>query len=337
MIRIFPIVALVGALACANLTLSAHAGEVAPVLVIHGGAGTLTRDRLTPELEADYRAALAASLEVGYERLLAGEPSEVAVIAAIEVLETSPLFNAGIGAVFTHSQTVEHDASIMRGVDQQAGAVAGVSRIRSPINAAFAVLGQSEHVMLSGTGAEAFADQVGLELVDNSVFHTERRLRQLRARQGKSAALSLDENSHKFGTVGAVALDQAGHLSAGTSTGGMTNKRFGRIGDSPIIGAGTWADTDCAVSATGHGEYFIRYAVAHEICARVRLAGASITDAGNAVIFDVLKPIEAEGGVIILSASGEVAMPFNSAGMYRGVMRAKDDIAIEIFASDGAL
>lgn len=308
-----------------------------PVLVIHGGAGTLTRERLTPELEADYRAALKASLEAGYQRLAAGEASEAAVIAAIEVLETSPLFNAGIGAVFTHTETVEHDASIMRGRDQQAGAVAGVSRIRSPINAALAVLTESEHVMLSGAGAEAFAAQVGLEIVDNSTFHTDRRLRQLRARQGKTAALPLDENSHKFGTVGAVALDKAGHLSAGTSTGGMTNKRFGRIGDSPVIGAGTWADAGCAVSATGHGEFFIRYAVAHEICARVRLAGASVVDAGNAVIFDVLKPIDAEGGVIIVSADGEVAMPFNSAGMYRAVMRGPDDFSIDIFGVDGTL
>lgn len=316
---------------------AAQADTTTPVLVIHGGAGTLTRERLTPELEAEYRKALRASLEAGYQRLSAGDDSELAVIAAIQVLETSPLFNAGIGAVYTSAATVEHDASIMRGNDQQAGAVAGVSRIRSPIDAAFAVLAKSDHVMLSGAGAEVFAAEVGLEIVDNSVFHTERRLRQLRARQGKAAALPLDENSHKFGTVGAVALDARGNLSAGTSTGGMTNKRFGRIGDSPIIGAGTWADANCAVSATGHGEFFIRYAVAHEICARTRLAGATVTQASNSVIFDVLRPIDAEGGVIVLSSKGEVAMPFNSAGMYRGVMRGPNDFSIEIFGADEPL
>lgn len=315
----------------------AQADITTPVLVIHGGAGTLTRERLTPELEAEYRNALRAGLEAGYQRLSAGDDSELAVIAAIQVLETSPLFNAGIGAVYTSAATVEHDASIMRGNDQQAGAVAGVSRIRSPIDAAYAVLAKSDHVMLSGAGAEAFAAEVGLEIVDNSVFHTERRLRQLRARQGKTSMLPLDENSHKFGTVGAVALDARGNLSAGTSTGGMTNKRFGRIGDSPIIGAGTWADAHCAVSATGHGEFFIRYAVAHEICARTRLAGATVTQAGNSVIFDVLRPIDAEGGVIVLSSNGEVAMPFNSAGMYRGVMRGPNDISIEIFGADEPL
>lgn len=311
-----------------------------PILVIHGGAGTLSRDKLNPELEQRYRSTMKAALDAGYAVLTGGGDSEDAVVAAIEVMEASPLFNAGVGAVFTADASVELDASIMRGRDQQAGAIAGVQRIRDPIRAALAVLERSDHVMLTGAGAEIFAEGEGLALVDNRHFHTERRLNDLKRRQSRSSKPQLDHDSaavdHKFGTVGAVALDTHGHLAAGTSTGGMTNKRFGRVGDSPIIGAGTWADAGCAVSATGHGEYFIRNAVSHEICARVRLANQSLSGAANAVIFDVLRPIGGDGGVIALTSTGEVAMPFNTKGMYRAVMRSPSNWSVEIFGAEGS-
>lgn len=294
-------------------------------IALHGGAGTITREQLSDEQEAAIRSKLSQALAAGHEVLTAGGTSLDAVQAAVVVLEQSPLFNAGVGAVYTWEANHELDASIMDGATRNAGAVAGVRRIESPIGAARAVMDRSEHVMLSGSGAEAFAQAQGLRMVPNSHFDTPGRREALdKVKQqlldNQQARLSLPPE-HRFGTVGAVALDAAGNLAAATSTGGMTAKRWGRIGDSPVIGAGTWADNrGCAVSATGHGEFFIRYHVAADICARVRYQGQSVAAAGRAVLFDELLPAGGTGGVIILGPDGEIAMPFNTEGMYRAAI-----------------
>jgi L-asparaginase / beta-aspartyl-peptidase len=292
-------------------------------LVIHGGAGRIAPELATPEAQAEHRAALAAALIAGHAVLASGGTSTDAVIAVVTRLEDSPLFNAGKGAVFTHDGTHELDAAIMNGGTMTAGAVAGVRRVKNPILLARRVMERSPHVMLVGSGADAFAEHEGLELVDPSYFDTDQRRRALeRALEAEqrgptSQAATADT---KFGTVGAVALDQAGVLAAATSTGGMTNKRWGRVGDAPIIGAGTYATSDCAVSATGHGEFFIRHGVAHDICARLRYQRLSIAAAADAVVKGVLVEVGGEGGVIAMDGSGAVAMPFNSASMYRGVI-----------------
>ena len=305
-------------------------------LVIHGGAGVIQRESLTPEREAAVRAALAESLRAGHAVLARGGTSLDAVTAAIRVLEDSPFFNAGKGAVFTHEGKNELDASIMNGRTRETGAVAGLRHVKNPITLARAVMEKSPHVMMVGEGAEAFARQQGVELVDEGYFRTEERWQALQRAleaerqqqappaepgqpQGPSTRREDAERSdHKFGTVGAVALDRTGALAAGTSTGGMTNKRFGRVGDSPIIGAGTYADERCAVSATGHGEYFIRYTVARDICARVELQQLPLEESAHHVVMDILVKAGGEGGVIAMDAQGNVAMPFNSTGMYRG-------------------
>lgn len=310
-------------------------------LAIHGGAGTITKANLTDEKEAQYRATLTQSLNAGYSVLKNGGSSEEAVIKAIQIMEDSPLFNAGVGAVFTWDEEHELDASIMRGQDKQAGAIAGAKRTKSPIAAAQLVMNKSVHVMLSGNGADAFAKENGLTMVDNSTFDTERRRQALEKVKKKllknDHAMSLDADvvDYKFGTVGAVALDKQGNLAAGTSTGGMTAKRWGRIGDSPIIGAGTWADNQsCAVSATGHGEYFIRHHVAADICSRVKYAGKSVEQAGNEVIHQVLSPEAGSGGVIILDPKGNIAMPFNSEGMYRASIDANGKVTVAIYGKE---
>ena len=284
------------------------------MLVIHGGAGTIARGSLTPEREKQYRDALQASLRAGHAVLARGGASLDAVEAAVRILEDNPLFNAGKGAVFTHEGRNELDASIMDGRTKRAGAVAGVSIIRNPISAARAVMERSKHVMMAGRGAELFATRMGLEIVDPSYFWTEHRWKSL---QNELQQEMKDEK--KFGTVGAVALDRDGNLAAATSTGGMTNKQFGRIGDSPIIGAGTYAENEsCAVSGTGHGEFFIRWAVSYDIAALVKYRGMTVQQAGDEVINRKLKAAGGEGGVIILDAKGNFATPFNSEGMYRG-------------------
>jgi beta-aspartyl-peptidase (threonine type) len=297
-------------------------------LVVHGGAGTIEPEMLAPERQAEYRATLEQALRAGHRVLAEGGASVDAVIAAIVILEDSPLFNAGKGAVFTHDGKNELDASIMDGSAQRAGAVAGVHRVKNPIVLARRVMDRSPHVMLIGDGAEEFAKAEGVELVDPSYFRTERRFQQLQRalekerqerEKGPSSRRIPDGSSDpKFGTVGAVALDRQGRLAAGTSTGGMTNKRFGRVGDSPIIGAGTYASAGCAVSATGHGEFFIRFTVAHDICARVRYQGAAVQSAAEAVVLDVLVKAGGEGGVIAMDGRGSVAMVFNTRSMYRG-------------------
>ncbi|MFT4256689.1 MAG: isoaspartyl peptidase/L-asparaginase [Pseudoxanthomonas sp.] len=295
----------------------------APLLVIHGGAGVEPGD-LTAEEETAARQALEAALRAGDAKLKAGASSVDAVTAAITVLEDAPQFNAGRGAVFTHDGRNELDTSIMDGATGKAGAAAGLHRVKNPITLARAVMDKSQHVMLIGDGAEIFAEEQGIALVDPSYFRTEKRWQQLQKAlqeeaqaQASNTPLVLPGKAF-FGTVGAAALDAQGNLAAGTSTGGMTNKRYGRVGDSPIIGAGTWADARCAVSGTGWGEFYIRTAAAHEICARVRLTGQGVAEAAEAVIDGDIPKAGGDGGAIALGADGSLAFPFNTGGMYRG-------------------
>ncbi len=288
------------------------------MFVIHGGAGTITRKSMTAEREAEYRAKLEESLKAGHAILSKGGTSLDAVEAAVRLMEDSPLFNAGKGSVFTHEGKNEMDAAIMDGSSKKAGSIASVTIIKNPITAARAVMEKSKHVMMIGRGAELFATKMGLEIVDPSYFWTERRWKSLQEEllKEQKAAPSTD----KHGTVGAVALDQHGNLAAATSTGGTTNKQFGRVGDAPIIGAGTYADNEtCAVSATGAGEYFIRWTVAYDIAALMKYRGLSVQQAADQVINKTLKAVPgAEGGVIAVDAKGNFAMPFNTEGMYRG-------------------
>lgn len=300
-------------------------------IAIHGGAGTLPRSEMNGEAERKYRAALSEAIDAGYGTLQDGGSSLDAVTRAVVLLEDNPLFNAGRGSVFTLDGRNELDASIMEGRSLKAGAVCGLTRIRNPVELARAVMERSEHVMLAGAGAEEFALSQGFSLVPQSYFSTAERWRQLERIRSGEAGLSGHTISH-VGTVGAVALDGFGHLAAATSTGGMTGKRFQRIGDSPIIGAGTYADDrSCAVSATGHGEIFIRAAVAHDICARMRFGGRSVGEAAREVIFGELAALAGEGGVIAIDAQGEVAMEFNSEGMFRASRKAGEEAQIGIY------
>jgi len=303
-----------------------------PVLVIHGGAGVIARD-VTPEREKAVRAALQRALESGYAQLKAGKPALDAVTAAITILEDDPLFNAGKGAVFNHDGKNELDAAIMDGSTLRAGSIANVHRVKNPILLARAVMEQSPHVMMVGDGAEQFAKSVGIELVAPGYFHTDERWRQLQSalKEEREKTVAPAKAPH-HGTVGAVALDTQGHLAAGTSTGGMTNKRYGRVGDSPIIGAGTYANAKCAVSATGWGEYYIRANAAHDICARVEYGGKPLAQAAKEVVMDVIPKLGGDGGVIALDADGNFAMPFNTEGMYRGWIDKNGKIHIAIFA-----
>jgi beta-aspartyl-peptidase (threonine type) len=290
-------------------------------IAIHGGAGTILKKNMTAEQEAAYLKALNEALSIGEQILKDGGTSTDAVVEAIMHLENSPLFNAGKGAVFTNAGINELDASIMEGKDLNAGAVGGVTIVKNPILAAKAVMEKSEHVMMVGAGANQFAIEQGLDTVSNSYFYTESRwnsLQRVKANQDKSTGM-LELVDYKFGTVGCVALDQQGNLAAGTSTGGMTNKKYNRLGDSPIIGSGNYANNKtCAVSATGHGEYFIRYTVAYDISALMEYKGLSLEAAANEVVNKKLVQAGGEGGVIAVDKYGNVAMPFNSEGMYRG-------------------
>lgn len=329
----------IAAVACAGV--DASAAERPFGLAIHGGAGVITRERLTPELEAQYRAELQKSLDAGYAVLERGGSALDAVVAAIRPLEDSPLFNAGKGAVLNADGICELDASIMDGRTLGAGAVAGVQRIKNPITLARAVMAKSPHVMFTGAGAERFAEQVGgIELVPNEYFQTEQRREELRRAQeregpgaGKKRAALAAEREAKWGTVGCVALDRDGNLAAGTSTGGMTNKKFGRVGDAPIIGAGTYAsNATCAVSATGHGEYFIRVGVARDIAAQVEYQRAPLKLAAENALAKVAA-LGGDGGVICLDREGNVAMPFNTPGMYRGARLSNGVATVEIFGA----
>ena len=300
-------------------------------LAIHGGAGTLPRAEMSGERELKYQAALRAALEAGYSVLQDRGTSVDAVMRAVMVLEDDPLFNAGRGSVFTHDGHNELDAAIMDGRTLMAGAVCGVTHIKNPIELARTVMEHSEFVMLNGAGAEEFALSRGVTLVPQSYFYTPERWRQLERIRGGDAGLSALTISH-VGTVGAVAMDSDGRLAAATSTGGMTGKRYGRIGDSPIIGAGTYADDrSCAVSATGHGEIFIRAAVAHDICSRMRFGGRSLRSAVREVVLEELPALRGEGGVIAIDRHGEIAMEFNSEGMFRASRKDGGQPSIAIY------
>lgn len=311
--------------------------ESAYGLVIHGGAGTILREDMTEELEARYHAALEAALQAGYAILESGGSALDAVVVAVKILEDEPLFNAGRGAVFTAEGTNELDAAIMDGRSLDAGAVAGVRLFKNPIDLARLVMEESPHVFMMGDGAEAFGIQHGVEQVDPSWFYTEARWEALeRARERETFELSwyLEEN-RMIGTVGAVARDQNGDLAAATSTGGMTNKRFGRVGDVPVIGAGTYAsNASCAISATGHGEYFIRTVVAREICARMEYLGEGIEAATRAVIDDRLGVLGGTGGVVGLDHQGRPVLYMNTPGMYRGHYLAGGAPYTAIYADD---
>ncbi|GLU55765.1 isoaspartyl peptidase/L-asparaginase family protein [Dyadobacter frigoris] len=334
-----------------------YSGKI--TLVIHGGAGTITRANMTPEKEKAYREVLNIALQKGYAVLKQGGTSEKAVEAAIMVMEDSPLFNAGKGAVFTNEGKNEMDAAIMDGKTLKAGAIAGVTTIKNPIRGAIAVMEKSPHVLMAGKGADLFAKEQGLEIVDPSYFYTEARYKALlKAKEEEKIELDHTENikkeiqkkpktgfvkdedlifteGKKYGTVGCVALDKFGNLTAGTSTGGMTNKRYGRIGDAPIIGAGTYANNNtCAVSATGHGEFFIRSVVAYDISALMDYKGMSVKDAADEVVMKKLVERGGEGGVIALDRNGNFAMPFNSEGMYRGYIKADGKSEVMIYKDE---
>lgn len=293
-------------------------------IAIHGGAGTILKENMTPEKEASFRAALDSALLIGEEILKNGGSSLDAIEKTINFLENCPLFNAGRGAVFTHEGKNELDASIMDGSNQRAGAVGSVTTVKNPITLARAVMEKSPHVMLTGHGAETFAAEQGIEIIDPKWFFTQHRwddlqkaIEEEKSKQ-KTGALWTNPDL-KFGTVGCVALDKNGNLAAGTSTGGMTNKRWNRLGDAPIIGAGTYASNDaCAVSCTGHGEFFIRYAVAHDVWALMSYKGLSLEVATNEVVNKKLVEKGGEGGLISVDKMGNISMPFNSKGMYRG-------------------
>ena len=321
------------------------------ILVIHGGAGTILKKNMTPEKEKAYHAKLEEVLLAGYNQLKSGKTSTEAVKAAINIMEDSPLFNAGKGAVYTNKETQEMDASIMRSSDKNAGAVAGVSTIKNPIDAAIAVMEKSEHVMLTGAGAEEFAASQGVEIVDTSYFRSDVRHKQLKRVQEKEKMVldhdgdqgSIDSSEDefniddiedkKFGTVGAVALDKQGTIAAGTSTGGMTNKRYNRVGDSPIIGAGTYANTFAGISCTGHGEYFMRNVVAYDVCALMEYKGLTLEEATTEVIRKQTE-LGGSGGLIALDKDGNVAMPFNTAGMYRAYITENGTMFIAIYSDD---
>ncbi len=310
-------------------------------LAIHGGAGTILRSQMTPALEAEYRGGLENALKIGWAILEKGGSSLDAVEASVCSLEDFPLFNAGRGAVFTHEGEQEMDASIMDGANLRAGAVAFVKNIKNPVKLARLVMDRTEHVLLAGEGANQFADQMDVETAPDEYFFTEHRWLQLQEAIAQSrvqldhamselGALATGALGKPIGTVGAVACDRHGHLAAATSTGGMTNKKFGRVGDTAIIGAGTYADNTCAVSCTGHGEYFQRGVTAYDVAARMKYQSLSVSDAGRETI-DRLASIRGEGGLIAVDAYGDVTTPFNSEGMYRGYRTADGKSAIEIY------
>jgi beta-aspartyl-peptidase (threonine type) len=311
-------------------------------IIIHGGAGTILKENMTPEMESDYKATLEKAIRVGYDILKNGGSSLDAVQKTINIMEDSPLFNAGKGAVFTNAETNEHDASIMDGKTLNAGASAGTTNVKNPINLARAIMDNSPHVMLAGKGAETFAKEQGLDIVDPSYFYTEQRFNALQKVKeaekvekdpdNKQAFYDPDIKDSKFGTVGCVALDKNGNLAAGTSTGGMTNKRWGRVGDSPIIGAGTYANNaTCGVSSTGWGEYFIRAMVAHDISVLMEYKGLTLQEAAKEVIQKKVPELGGDGGIVALDKNGNMVAEFNTAGMYRATMNDKGELTIGIY------
>ena len=306
--------------------------------MIHGGAGTILKKNMTPAMDQAYRTILKEAITVGHAILKKGGTCQEAVEKTIRVMENSPLFNAGKGAVLTAQGKASLDASFMDGKTLNAGAISGVSHIKNPISSAIAVMEQSPHVMLSGQGADEFAKSLGMEVVPNNYFITERRKNALkRVQENQDKQMSFYDpflKESKFGTVGCVALDKAGNLAAGTSTGGMTNKKWDRIGDAPIIGAGTYANNaSCGVSATGWGEFFIRSVVAHDIAALVEYKNLDVTTASKQVLKKV-KELGGDGGVVVLDRFGNVAMEFNTAGMYRAHMNSEGELKVMIYQND---
>ena len=297
--------------------------NIHPVIAIHGGAGVILKGDLSEEREKLIREKLDEAISRGYEILNASGSSTDAVIETIKILENSPLFNAGKGAVFTNNGTIEHDASIMNGADLNAGASSGTMHVKNPITLANAIMTKSDHVFLSGSGAEEFAKKENLVMVEQDYFYTEFRFNQLKKMKGDS----------KFGTVGCVAMDKDGNLVAGTSTGGMTNKKWGRIGDSPIIGAGTYANNNtCAVSCTGSGEYFMRSVVAYDVSALIEYEKLSLKDAVSKIIHKKLPAIGGDGGLIAIDNKGNIAMDFNTPGMYRASINKNGEKVIQIYS-----
>lgn len=303
-------------------------GQQKYAIVIHGGAGVMSKEKMTKEQQNDYKAKINEALELGEKMLQNGAEATNVVVKVINVLEDSPLFNAGKGAVFTHDEKVELDASIMEGLTLNAGAVAGVQDIKNPINAAREVMQNSEHVFLSGAGASEFAKKQGLEMVPNNYFYTESRLESLMKLKKRERERTEKDNT---GTVGCAVLDTKGNICAGTSTGGMTNKKYGRIGDAPVIGAGTYANNKtCAVSCTGHGEYYIRLGFARDISALMEYKNLSVAEACREEI-GKLTELNGTGGVIALDANGNIAMEFNTSGMFRGYIKSTGEKEIAIF------
>lgn len=310
-------------------------------LVIHGGAGYIYKGRFTSEQDSIYRARLTEALKVGYKILSEGGSSVDAVEKVINVLENSPLFNAGKGAVFASNGRNELDASIMDGSNLNCGAVAGVTTIKNPISLARVVMEKSPHVMMAREGAEKYGEEMGLEIVDNKYFYTDKSWNSLKEAQKAEEEKNLKsanyfENSdYKFGTVGCAALDKNGNLAAGTSTGGMTNKKWGRVGDSPIIGAGTYANNKtCALSATGHGEYFIRNVVTYDISARMEYKGETLKQSADYVIKDKLVKQKGEGGIIGIDKRGNIVMSFNTPGMFRGFITDKNNPTVKLYKDE---
>ena len=300
------------------------------IIAVHGGAGTILRSQMNAEKESVYRKGLEDALNAGYKILEQNGTALDAVTAAVQSLEDFPLFNAGKGSVYTHEGKHEMDASIMRGDTLEAGAVAGVQGLRNPVLAARAVMEKSEHVLLVGKGAEEFAESQGLIFENENYFKVEQRYEQWQQAL-KEDRVMLDHTEKKFGTVGAVALDAHGNLAASTSTGGMTNKKFNRVGDSPIIGSGTYANNiTCAISCTGHGEFFLRAVVAYDVSCLMEYKGCTLQQACDIVVKDKLVKLGGEGGLIAVDAMGNVCLPFNSDGMYRGYRNA-DDTFVEIY------
>lgn len=307
-------------------------------IVIHGGAGTILKANMTPKLEQAYQEKLTQAVQAGHAILKAGGSSQSAVEKAIQIMEDSPLFNAGKGAVLTADGVASLDASFMDGKTLNAGAIAGVAHVKNPIRAAIGVMEASKHVMLAGAGADAFAVKLGLDSVPNNYFITERRLKSLqRVQEREKNQISFYDSfikNAKYGTVGCVALDQSGTIAAGTSTGGMTNKKWGRVGDAPIIGAGTYANNkSCGVSATGWGEFFIRSVVAHDIAALIEYKGLTVQQAAKEVLQKVAA-LGGDGGVIAMDSNGDVAMEFNTAGMYRAHMNTQGELTVKIYRDE---
>ncbi len=303
-------------------------------IVIHGGAGTILKGNMTPELEAAYKDKLEEAVMMGYEILRAGGSSQSAVKETIKIMEDSPLFNAGIGAALTNEETASLDASFMEGENLNAGGVAGSKYIKNPISAAISVMEDSPHVLLSSEGADEFAIKMGLDTVPNSYFITERRINAVRKAKEKDIVSFKDifMNDSKYGTVGCVAIDEMGNISAGTSTGGTTNKRWGRIGDVPIIGAGTYANNDCCgISTTGWGEHFIRNVVAYDIAAQIIYDNKTIKEASIRSLDKVIKT-GGDGGVIGLDNEGNISMEFNTAGMYRASIDKNGNLTVKIYS-----